>query len=682
MRGRALLTQDSHLDRPNKMPNDKNAANVPPRKPLTPNVSSAFRPGRTPVAPKLAGSFQPIPFVSPRDGNRTGQKTSPAVHTPTAPTSSHLDSNVTPSSGTRNTKFDSSPVVVANAHADIAPRSRPASVVGSQNSGYGTTKSSIGRGLGISNPNNMTTTPVRPLSMIVGDSTSPSARRPSITRDAELPMSASRFFHADDAQSSVSVQSADERPHLQTKAATFFYADEASERPRSIHSTPNLLPRKEGSKQGKREPMGIAQPRSVPTPPTVRGATRRSPSPRIGAPGRQQKVPNRPVSPLKALSLENMPSRIETPKIRKDEFSAPPRQVHESTSTSSASQLRRPSTGSFSSNLERSGHRKTPSIGTPPSPRQYRKSSLSINSSPQAIQAGVSGPQPGYVSSPEASPHSTSLGSSNGVHSLVSESFRSPEIAPLSPTKPAQQQQQSQIQKMNDLAANARRERKVLDLEISNSSLLAINRTLEKELRKQAGELRRFRRLSRAGRLSAMASSVRSLSGQSALALTDDLDDRKSEASHLSEIDEPEDDEDVESSSDDGDGASIESRETREARHRARDERRLLLDLSKHHQMLVDSQKVSLSIRRCVTWTEELIAEGQKALAYNVRVSDVEIGGRVLTHEDDNDLSSGRGLLSPAAQVEEINPWEATKTLESTESIPDLMQDLDGLTPG
>jgi hypothetical protein len=50
----------------------------------------------------------------------------------------------------------------------------------------------------------------------------------------------------------------------------------------------------------------------------------------------------------------------------------------------------------------------------------------------------------------------------------------------------------------------------VLDLEISNSSLLAINRTLEREMRKQSAELRRFRRLSRSGRLS-----IRTISGQS-----------------------------------------------------------------------------------------------------------------------------------------------------------------------
>lgn len=82
---------------------------------------------------------------------------------------------------------------------------------------------------------------------------------------------------------------------------------------------------------------------------------------------------------------------------------------------------------------------------------------------------------------------------------------------PASPVKHSESGQ-SKIDQMNELAANARRERKVLDLEISNSSLLAINRTLEREMRKQNAELRRYRRLSRSGRIS-IAPSSRSASG-------------------------------------------------------------------------------------------------------------------------------------------------------------------------
>lgn len=77
-------------------------------------------------------------------------------------------------------------------------------------------------------------------------------------------------------------------------------------------------------------------------------------------------------------------------------------------------------------------------------------------------------------------------------------------------------------------------------------------------------------------------------------------------------------------------GAMAES----DARHRKRDEKRLQLDLTKHQQLLIDSQKMNQSLKRCLGWTEELINEGKKALEYNVRVSDVELGGRVLAPDE------------------------------------------------
>ena len=77
-------------------------------------------------------------------------------------------------------------------------------------------------------------------------------------------------------------------------------------------------------------------------------------------------------------------------------------------------------------------------------------------------------------------------------------------------------------------------------------------------------------------------------------------------------------------------GAMAES----DLRHRMKDEKRLQLDLSKHQQLLIDSQKMNQSLKRCLGWTEELINEGRKALEYHVRVSDVELGGRVLAPDD------------------------------------------------
>jgi hypothetical protein len=84
-------------------------------------------------------------------------------------------------------------------------------------------------------------------------------------------------------------------------------------------------------------------------------------------------------------------------------------------------------------------------------------------------------------------------------------------------------------------------------------------------------------------------------------------------------------------------GAMAES----DLRHRQRDEKRLQLDLSKHQQLLIDSQKMNQSLKRCQALTEELINEGNKALEYHVRVSDVELGGRVLPPDEVDDLDEG-----------------------------------------
>jgi hypothetical protein len=189
------------------------------------------------------------------------------------------------------------------------------------------------------------------------------------------------------------------------------------------------------------------------------------------------------------------------------------------------------------------------------------------------------------------------------------------------------------LEHMNELAANARRERKVLDLEITNSSLAAINRTLEREMRKQTAELRRYRRLSRSGRLSiATSASMRSASGT--LSIMEGV-----EGSQLSDMSEEESEEesDLDSSEseslDDG-SLSPSAMAASDLRHRKKDERRLQLDLSKHQQLLIDSQKMNQSLKRCLGWTEELINEGRKALEYHVRVSDVELGGRVLAPDE------------------------------------------------
>ncbi|GME26575.1 hypothetical protein GTA08_BOTSDO04772 [Neofusicoccum parvum] len=215
------------------------------------------------------------------------------------------------------------------------------------------------------------------------------------------------------------------------------------------------------------------------------------------------------------------------------------------------------------------------------------------------------------------------------------------------------------LQKMNELAANARRERKVMDLEISNSSLLAINRQLEREVRKQKAELKRFRRMSRNGGMASTGANRNSILG--ALTEGEPAEFADEEFLGLEGEDDEEDDEEEpeelsssESSIDEG-TLSPSALAERDAKYRFQDQKRLQLDLSKHKELLIDSQKMNQSLKRCLTVTEDLIKEGRKALDYRIRVSDVKLGGRILSpedqgqsdSEDDDEMPHGGSLLSP-----------------------------------
>jgi hypothetical protein len=260
------------------------------------------------------------------------------------------------------------------------------------------------------------------------------------------------------------------------------------------------------------------------------------------------------------------------------------------------------------------------------------------------------------------------LNTENRVVSIASladsiASMPSPSLAPLSglpsptATSPVKTDgTKSALETMNELAANARRERKVLDLEISNSSLLAINRSLEKEVRKQKAELRMFRRMSRAGRFATdpAGNTLDNSPLHGATHIGDLSDMSEEEGEGLEDLIE----DDPESSDDSFDETQLSpsAQLERDEAHRFKDEKRLQLDLTKHRDLLLDSQKMNQSLKRCMNWTEQLIKDGQKALEYQVRPSDVKLGGRVLVAEDDDhddttQVEESKGLLSPWSPI-------------------------------
>jgi hypothetical protein len=233
---------------------------------------------------------------------------------------------------------------------------------------------------------------------------------------------------------------------------------------------------------------------------------------------------------------------------------------------------------------------------------------------------------------------------------------------------------------LNELVTNARRERKVQDLEITNASLAAINRTLERQLRKQTAEIRRYRRLSRSGRLSLTSTS------SSLVAFDSIITGTAIETLSLSDLDEEElqqedsfEESELSDSESDGD-LSPGARAEKDAKHRKRDEQKLVEDLQKHREFLVDSQKINQSIKRCLDWTEELIKEGRKALEYKVHVSDVQFGGRVLAPPDEEDEQSGNeggGCAGELSDVDGDDTIQGVKAGDDAESWNKDSQDRD-----
>lgn len=260
-------------------------------------------------------------------------------------------------------------------------------------------------------------------------------------------------------------------------------------------------------------------------------------------------------------------------------------------------------------------------------------------------------------SSPSEPTKRESVAEANGVplpsFSQDPASSFSPGV-PQSPTKT-----QSKLDQMNELAANARRERKVLDLEISNSSLLAINRTLEREMRKQNLELRRYRRLSRSGRLSVAPTSHPGRSTRFSRNSEAAIDSDEMLSSTGSEDEDRDDDLSAPSS----ESKASNSPTTRAARARFQDPEAPLLDLSAHKLILLESQQMNQSIKRCLNHTDTLIAIGRRALEHQTHETEPEnLGPKVLTPDEYNDdsIEQSQGLLSPGLghRASNINPWE------------------------
>ncbi|KAK9321664.1 hypothetical protein V1517DRAFT_168711 [Lipomyces orientalis] len=172
----------------------------------------------------------------------------------------------------------------------------------------------------------------------------------------------------------------------------------------------------------------------------------------------------------------------------------------------------------------------------------------------------------------------------------------------------------------------ARTNRKILDLEISNTSLLAINRTLEREMRGQSRELRTLKRWIQRHSFGGKEIDVGSLS----VSETED-----------SGVDEDSDDESNGSGDEDDEDLTIGPFSAQRSSARNNDSVSPsvveLEDVAKKERDLLEaSQALNGSITKCILMSDLLLKEARTSLSLKVSQEDLRIGGRVLSYDDAN----------------------------------------------
>ncbi|KAI1868520.1 uncharacterized protein JN550_006436 [Neoarthrinium moseri] len=624
------------------MPYDSRSPNPNGARPQLPTLSAGAARGmsRTPITPKIAAKPTQVPTLAanthtplPRRTQRPTTANSAASAPSRGATTPHPEdelpsflSNITPRSGTRQSRVDSregTPNGTPNPdrHDAWDRESRP----------------SLGHSSVSPAPNDIDP-PRRPA---VTFSSIPS----DLTRQPRQDEIDSKFFHASDARPSQHHPHPPPKPTL-AKAPSFFYASGGPlENRANGQAPPTSAPTSHNSSQDNVSSKFIyanGTPDLRPSPPiapsrpaSIVSTSSKAPTnrPVTGAHPNGYGAAQRPLSPVKLVQQHQsgQPRSINVPPLAANRPQA--------TATPQLGPpvgLRRTSTGTSLSAHSRNGSLTT-------SEAELYKAGL-VPSGPSSPLASPLQPPftlASIIQAAEDFADDESVASPDESHSEVQ-----------SPTKST-----NSLDPVSELVANARRERKVQDLQITNASLEAINRTLERQLRKQTAELRRYRRLSRSGRLSmASAASSRLVSnplsaaeGTEGLALSD-LDEEDSEEEDL------EDDSftDTDSASE---SLSPSLMAERDAKYRKKDEKRLQLDLSKHQELLIDSQKINQSIKRCLDWTEELIKDGKKALEYSVRVSDVDIPGpRVLNPVDEEEERTQNSInFDPDATINDTS---------------------------
>lgn len=588
-------------------PPDSNKRKLVPVRPVLPKVATSYAPVRNASVPR---TVSPAPrTASPRPGlarSKTETTKSNLSHYTTAPTTPNTlaSTTTTPQSLVASSRNDRLYATPTSASSEPV-RGRPAPLSAKSRTKITVTPAGLSR----TTPN---TNPAKQSSALDASQVSNNKTRPVRTQSNESSTGGgSSFVRANDTANMHNLQ----RPPMASKSSSFVYAN------------------------GEEEPMQTRSPMALGSPFKERSE--------------ESSVLNEPAvtkgETTKQGTTFEQGLSIEMPALSPIFFRAgsPPKDNIHLSYRKGISQIMRPSMPLTHSVTLENAQRLKPDL--------YRRhssldtvSSIRINSVPEARSILHAEP-PDVAAKSEVAAGSQSPQARNATHTpcdvghtasapsvstvLSSSSYQSPnESEPYNQSSATSSSADGNALPQQVEAVQARRERKVLDLEISNSSLLAINKSLERELRNQKAELRYLRRVSRTERTT-----------------------RLSEATTISEYSEL---------SEDGGGAverehagGIPGRGTSESDSRRAsgtfdapswlalqgqhsESRRMNLSLTKHKDLLMENQKVNQSIRRCLCLVDRLIIEGGKALEYRVRTGESALRAKVTEFDEESSMES------------------------------------------
>lgn len=210
----------------------------------------------------------------------------------------------------------------------------------------------------------------------------------------------------------------------------------------------------------------------------------------------------------------------------------------------------------------------------------------------------------------------------------------------------------------------ARSDRKIQDLEISNASLMSVNKYLERKLRSQAKEIQ-YLKFSSSGPETEITR------------FDSDVDDSEEENGDNYNLDE-----DME---DDPNNEALEPTDQTPAEVELANKTKLIEQrMQSHIKFLESSEKVNKMMRNCLVISDTLLQQATKSLEYEVDPSDLKYGLQISTNVYNVNDSGGDSSLNESIEEEEISdtsslhrtPDHITRPYDTSRSVlEDLIEE-------